>query len=259
MALSSWTAGLIVGCFVAGACSVKPVQTVDGSGGEGGIGGGGTVGIGGNPEGAAGVGGSVAPGGSGGGGGSTGGTMAAGGRNCSGVITDSVCAFSSTQGESGWSYGYIEPAADNTFQPMAEFVPAEGTTAATWWSKQADYWTKLTASTAHPNGTMTSGGRKQIVQQAVRRWTSSVAGTIKIGINVYKQDNTPGQNGVVASVVVDGVEVWSKMLASDDGVGLRGDVMSADVHVGSTIDLVVDPFQGDDKNDETHLSVTITQ
>ena len=253
-----------VGCLVTAACSVRPAETTDGSGqGGSGVGGGGTAGAGGSAA----SGGSAAPGGSGGsgaggiagGGGTTDAGMQSDARNCgNGIITDSICSFSATQGEHGWTYGYIEPAVDNTFQPMAEFVPAEGTMPAVWWSKQADYWTKLTAGTAHPNGTMTSGGRKQVVQQAVRRWTSSVSGTIRIGINVYKHDNTPGQNGVMTKIVVDGAEVWSKMLASDDGVGLRGDLMSAEVHVGSTVDLVVDPLDGDDKNDETHFSVTIT-
>jgi len=266
MVLSSRTAGLIFVFSVALACSVRPVEDVDAAPGQGGSGpGGSSAGIGGGSAGtggatgiggAGGIAGSASPGGGGGSGGTMDAGMTSDARNCTvGIITDSICSFSGTQGEHGWTYGYIEPAGDNTFHPMAEFDEANKV----WWAKEAEYWTKVTEKTAHPNGTTTSGGRKAVVQQAVRRWTSSVSGTIMIQINVYKYDNTTGQNGVVASVVVDGVEVWSKMLASDDGVGLRGDLMSADVNVGSTVDLVVDPFEGDDKNDETHFSVTITQ
>jgi len=255
-----WPLGIAIIGVGALDCSVKPVKPYDGGpGGDGGSGGaviagaGGDTGVGGGAgsiggAGSAGTGGSADAGSTDGGGSDV--------RPCgAGIIADSVCDFSSTQGQKGWFYGYIEPQGANTFVPATQFASVRAGKDA-WFVADGTYWTFVSASTVHPNGTITSGGRTPTEQWAVRRWQSTVAGSIKIGVTVRKEDSTFGPNGVMARVLVNGAEIWSQRLLADDRIGAE-DNLPADVEVGSTIDLVVEPFEGDDRNDETYFTATI--
>jgi len=105
---------------------------------------------------------------------------------------------------------------------------------------------------------MTSGGRMMVEQWATRRWTSTVSGAIHINVTVFKIDGTPERSGILAHVLVDGVMIWSQKIAPDDYKGVK-QTLSATVNVGSTVDLALDPFEGNDLNDETYFAATITR
>jgi hypothetical protein len=88
----------------------------------------------------------------------------------------------------------------------------------------------------------------------VRRWVSSVSGSITIHGEVANLDNS--QNGVAARVVVDGATLWSELVV---GVASPGSpyTVQATVSVGSTVDLVIDPYQSHDLQDTFRFTAII--
>jgi len=167
------------------------------------------------------------------------------------LLADSVADFSLTQGERGWSYGYDSGTLD-TFALMTRksvitnYVPASNDV---WdcWGNDSGHWTQIFQLGAHPNGTDTSTPSNEILQRAVRRWTSTFAGDVTISGEVAKIDIV-GSNGIDALVYVDNVLRYSTFIAGDDGGG-RAYEFVATLQVGSSVDFVLDPHEGADHHD----------
>lgn len=214
---------------------------VGGSGGAGGNGGkggnGGIAGIAGS-GGIAGIGGNGGAGTSGTGGGGEGGT----------IVARSVEDFSGTQGSRGWHYGYVAPATSAAFQPMLEF---DGSI---WHVQSGTYWTRITQEGGHPHGVNTSSGRVPVDHWAVRRWVSTISGSITISGQVANLD--ANGNGVAARVVIDGATLWSEVV---NGVASPGSpyTVQASVSVGSTVDFVIDPYESSDIADTFRFTAII--
>lgn len=176
------------------------------------------------------------------------------------LVADQHQGFSFTQNLCAWSYGYEQPAADagadassdQPFQLMAQFNHANQY----WAVAEGTYWTIIGQDFAHPNGVTTSTGRTPVNQWAVRRWTSTVAGSITITGAIRKASNGSGGNGVDARVVVDGVVVYAQYIAGTDQVGVSYSV-TATVAVGSHVDLVLDPHLGYDGSDTTIFTAQV--
>ncbi|MBM4391128.1 MAG: hypothetical protein FJ090_08405 [Deltaproteobacteria bacterium] len=173
------------------------------------------------------------------------------------TLADSITGFSDVQGENGWWYGYIEPDGDNTFVEMASYnygEPDPGWYAATG----GNYWTFIDAETMHPNGETTTGGRLPVEQWAVRRWVSTVDGTVHLSGHLAKMAIDGETNGVNGYVYVDGVMRWAWYIEGwdDGGADLDKDV---DVSVGSTVDFILDPRDSDDRSDRSYFYATISQ
>jgi hypothetical protein len=123
-----------------------------------------------------------------------------------------------------------------------------------WHVQAGTYWTRITQEGGHPNGITTTTGRMPVDQWAVRRWLSTVAGTITIRGEVANLDNSA--NGVAARVVVDGATLWNQVVA---GVAPPGSPYSvqAVVSAGSTVDFVIDPYQSHDSQDTFRFTAII--
>ncbi len=171
------------------------------------------------------------------------------------LLADSVTEFSGVQGENGWWYGYIEPAGSNTLALMPSYV--EGGTDPGWYAQLGGvYWTMMDASTMHPNGVTTTGGRTPVEQWAVRRWVSDVEGTVDVVGHFAKLSVDGESNGVGGYIFVDGVMSWAWYLEGWDDGGVDF-AKTFEVHPGSTVDFMLDPWEADDRSDRSTLTAQV--
>jgi len=161
------------------------------------------------------------------------------------VVADSVYGFSGTQGQCGWSYGYLPDGAE-PFTALTIYVA--GTESI--WEESTSHppWIVTYATAQHPNLTP--------LQWNDRRWTSTVAGTVYLKGQLAKSD-TRGGDGITGHIRVAGTEVWHATIAYNDTVGATF-LLSADVQLGTTIDFLVDP-NADIGFDTTTFTVVISQ
>lgn len=179
------------------------------------------------------------------------------------IWADSIADFGFTQGEFGWQYG-VDNGSLDSFTPMTRrsvittYVPP---TKDMWdcWATEDTHWAQIFRLGAHPNGTSTSPPLHPILQRAVRRWTSPYAGDVTITGEVAKIDVVVATaNGIDASVYVDGTALFTQFIEADDGGGTSFRIDTT-LHVGSTVDFVLDPHEGDDHHDLTRFSGVITR
>lgn len=180
------------------------------------------------------------------------------------LLADSIADFSLTQEERGWSYGYdlgsLETFALLTRKSViTNYVPASNDV---WdcWANDTAHWTQVFQLGAHPNGTETSTPSNAVLQRAVRRWTSNFAGDVTIAGEIAKIDlaTNGGSNGVEAFIYVDGTQVYTTPIAAEDGGG-RSYKVIATLQIGSTVDFVLDPHEGDDRHDLTRFTGVIVR
>jgi hypothetical protein len=183
------------------------------------------------------------------------------------LLADSVMDFSlEQQGKYGWLYGYDDGSLDN-FQ----LLPSTGTirryappSMDTWqcWNINEKQWTQIFQLGAHPNGSKTTPPSTPGLQRAVRRWKSTYAGPVIITGEIAKIDvdtTAAASNGVVASVYVDGKQLYSTAIARDDGGGRIYQVTpNPTLEMGSYVDFVLDP-DGADSNDLTRFTAVIAR
>lgn len=154
---------------------------------------------------------------------------------------DSGAEFTSTQGASGWTYGFYSTAGDaNTFTQFANFDAAS---APQWWEEvqvQAP-WTLLWDTGGHPSN---FGGADH---WAVRRWTSGTAGELNLGIQ-FQAENF-GTTKV--HVLVDGTEIYS----ADSSASFQhwSPNVASQITVGSVVDFAIDA-NGSDNGDATRFT-----
>jgi hypothetical protein len=177
------------------------------------------------------------------------------------ILADSVADFALVQGERGWYYGF-DTGTSETFSLLTRqsvitaYVPTSGDIWDCWVTQDA-HWTQIFQLGAHPNGTDTSAPSTPVLERAVRRWVSTYAGSIKITGEMAKIDVTPGgSNGVDASVVIDGLQLYTVLIGGEDGGGLSYEVR-ATVHEGSNVDFVLDPHEGADHHDLSRFTAVI--
>ena len=172
------------------------------------------------------------------------------------VVADSVSGFSGEQGANGWSYGYWDRTADpdknytqtTDFQLLTHFGTdpinrlsgrSEFTTGKLWNLQDGQYYTSLWAEGGQPHGTMRLRAYAQVEQWAVRRWVSTVNGSITISGHAGKVmpwgENWGG--GCQALIVVDGKTVFS---APMDNRGKDYSV-TVTVGIGSPVDFLIGP------------------
>lgn len=84
--------------------------------------------------------------------------------------------FSNTQGQSEFAYGYRVAA--GAFKPMEQFDARPGSWSVQW--GEGGFWTYISSTAMHPNGTTTSGGCQEVEQTAVLRWVSPTRGGAQI-------------------------------------------------------------------------------
>jgi len=165
-------------------------------------------------------------------------------------VADSKADFSVEQGKGGWRYLYQEPNA-----PLKELTDEDG---GWWWMDHDKKWTIIGPDFMHPDvhgkrdamgGTPNAG-----VQFPVRRWVADVAGAADIEYAVAKSGI--GGDGVLARVLVDGVQLIEHTVAFNDERGFAG-TLHAPLRVGSTVDFVVEGLANEGA-DSTRFTAKIT-
>jgi hypothetical protein len=163
------------------------------------------------------------------------------------TLADSVEDFSGVQGARGWSYGYYDKSVDGnaTYDANTEFNTTNPNwifTSGAWSLGPGDPpLTSIGQTDVHPN----SGPE----HWAIRRWTSTYAGRVRIAGTVVNADCGGDVN---ARIFINGAQVFSRVVANS-GYGFS---LLANVTVGSRIDFAVDP-NGADGCDATRLTATI--
>ncbi len=159
------------------------------------------------------------------------------------LIADSAAQFGKLQGGDHWYYGYMDRSGEGDFTEFPQY------------SEEAGVW-QHDATAAPSTRLWDTGGRpvltaNGIEQWAVRRWVSPIEGSILISGVLALSGGTCG-DGVGGMIRVDGVEVWSRLIAFNDTQGAMYQVR-ATVRAGSTVDLVITPggFHPTDHCDET--------
>jgi hypothetical protein len=144
-------------------------------------------------------------------------------------IADSVAEFSGVQGSNNWFYGHYSGSVTGTNLSLMQFFNNSV------WSVTATIppFALLTAQGGHPDNV---GGTMQF---PTRRWVSEVEGPITIVGRLAKGD-TGGGDGITGRIRVDGVQVFSRLIAANDGVGTNFSI-AASVTVGSVVDFVIEP------------------
>ncbi len=164
------------------------------------------------------------------------------------VIADSLLAFSGTQGQAGWRYGYVAPGApddlylltyyggpsgtpDGRVSPYVSWAPAD--TASGWNRVDPTFW--------HPGTEFWT----------VRQWTSSVAG--KINISGFDLSPFGGNTGLI--IRVDGRALFSADNVQNVPITFS---LAANVAIGSIVQFILTP-EGSDGMDATTSRFTISR
>ena len=174
------------------------------------------------------------------------------------IVGDSVAEFSLTQGENGWFYGYYQDQfTPSNFRLMTTFN-------ASWPAWQVDYrdppplyWTYITPTIAHGNGHLVNFDRTPVEQWAVRRWVSDVEGQVTISGTIADRDAGSFDNGAIGRIFVGNAELLTVDIAASDFVGVDYSVL-ATVSIGTTIDFVVDPKDGNSRFDATRFTSVVS-
>jgi len=177
-----------------------------------------------------------------------------------GRIANSVLEFSGTQGAGNWYYGYYDRSADpDGVYQTGDFTPFPQNfwTGSLWdWPAGNPPWTAIGPDTQHPNG-INSGPE----QWVIRRWQSPVRGTLNITVNYAKQNTSCG-DGVTVRVLRNGMPIFQRVLAYNEGTWASTNLVVPEVEVGDLFDFAVDAngsTGSSDSCDNTYLTVTIDQ
>lgn len=168
------------------------------------------------------------------------------------VIADSVADFSGTQGANNWSYGYYS----GTLNPSS--LAPLSFDGANWIVDPAQpdsFWTFAGATSEHPNGAVTSGGRTPEEQWVVRRWASEIIGTVNVSGSFSDLSSLPGVgSGVTLHVFAGNTEVYN---ASIDEGGSQSFNFNVPVTLALNLDFALDP-RGNDFTDATAFAAQIS-
>ncbi|HHT9123297.1 MAG TPA: hypothetical protein ACFYEF_10560 [Candidatus Wunengus sp. YC63] len=160
------------------------------------------------------------------------------------VIADSQNDFSGVQGQDNWFYGYYTNCGNSSSFTQMTYDTSG------WWEEAETQppWTLLRYN----------GGNPSSNHCAVRRWVSEVSGDIVITGRVNKNDTSVGGDGITASILVDGVNVWSQDIAYNDSTGVTYEI-NATVNVDSIVDFVISPGEnGNEAYDTSDFTATIS-
>ena len=170
------------------------------------------------------------------------------------VVTQSEADFSSTQGASGWYYGYSESGGGDG--ATRKFVELSWLRNGDWgwhWADPSLPYLAIDRDGAHPG---LIGGR---VVSAVRRWRSTIAGNIGISGDIKRLSDSG--KGTEARVRVDGRLLYTVDVGGPAKAKRAKFVVGATVGKGSVVDFELSPTPGsaDLSYDATDFHVTITR
>lgn len=163
------------------------------------------------------------------------------------TLADSQLDFSNTQGQGGWFYGFFDQGSSGSLASYTAGAFTEFDTFTTRWEASDSQvgannndFLSLNAAGGHPTG-LGPGGQNRVIW-AVRRYVSPVAGPLRIDFDLRKINVVnPGGGGITGRIFVDGAEVFTKLIANADGVGVQSALVQT-VGIGSFIDFAIDPL-----------------
>lgn len=142
------------------------------------------------------------------------------------VMADSGVDFSSTQGGKNWYYGYYNSSSDNTFNTSPVYFY---TADYSWHYQNSSTYPYVSAHYEQPGNTL----------PAVRRWKSTITGTVTISGHVAKSD-TRGGDGVVCKILCNGSVIQTYPLNYNDSTGIDFN-FNLNVALNDNIDFAVYP------------------
>jgi len=164
------------------------------------------------------------------------------------LIAETYSDFNDTQGEGNTYFGYYNtPFNQASFNEFPSYDSSQ-----TKWYISDNYWTSIGVDSFHPNGPITSGDKESDEHWPVRRWVSSVSGTIKISGKLAKINSVEYTDGVKGAIVIEGNEVWSSFI---DGTDTEGETFTIDVEVeeNDKIDFLIAPRDTDYADDSNFI------
>lgn len=183
------------------------------------------------------------------------------------LITDSVADFSGTQGTEGWVYGYYNKSTDPTSNyQVADFTPFPHQGAShgagnfwngsVWrWAPVNPPWTQIGPELMRPNASNSTNHE----HWPVRRWISTVAGTLSIDWTLKKI--TTGGGGVTFRIAQKGVTKETLVVAGTNSTIIANTLVLPAVSVGDPIDFLLSPVglnnSANDEADSTLLTARI--
>jgi uncharacterized protein (TIGR03437 family) len=161
------------------------------------------------------------------------------------VVADSDTDFSGTQGAHNWYYGYFSSGNVSAFTQLPTYDAADFRWQHTTFGPP---WTVVAAGSGfHPNGS--DSGTEE---WAVRRWVSSVSGTMKVTGHLAKTDTNPASTGVYGRIYLNHKVIYEHFVAGTDGTGVDYSLTET-LNPGDILDFVVAP-NGSESNDSTLFS-----
>jgi len=167
------------------------------------------------------------------------------------TIADSASDFSREQGTKSWFYGYYDGDGEGEgdgAEPKGPYTD-DDFERCTWhvdhWRGSKE-WLRIQAGTQHPHAGEKMGN------WIVRRWVSTVTGTIRMTGTVARNS---GEDGTTRfRVRIDGTEIKAYVLGGDSKSASVD--LTADVRHGTYVDFAVAPM-GSQNNDSTAVRVKI--
>jgi hypothetical protein len=170
----------------------------------------------------------------------------------SATVADSISGFSGEQGANGWSYGYWDRSADQDqsysqvtdFQLLRHFGSdpinqvsshPDFTTGKLWTLQDGLYYTGLWADGGSANGTTKGARQAKVEHWAVRRWVSTVNGSVTISGHAAKILDWGDVDSGQARIVIESATVFS---AATHGRETNYSV-NAKVSIGSRVDFLI--------------------
>jgi YD repeat-containing protein len=187
------------------------------------------------------------------------------------LVADSVADWSTTgtQGERGWRSGYYNKTTDvGGVYAASDFLafpwtPGPASASNFWngvawdWFSGNPPWLMLGQREGHPSGTNGAGQE----HWAIRRWTSTLAGSLEVVSSLAKKD--PDGAGTTMKVFHNGQPVESVAIAGNNLVGITRTNLIHNVAIGDQIDICLTPvgLSGDtqDNSDASYVSARIYQ
>ena len=179
-------------------------------------------------------------------------------------IANSITDYSLVQGTNSWFYGYYDKSNDATpgSYSSSEFTLMNQVSGGTWWVNNVDstvtgYFTRLYQVGGHSNGLDNYPGRTRALAEhfAIRRWQSTVTGSLTFAVTIAKID-TAGGNGTNFFLYKNGTVILSPFQPFTTSTPSTFSVTTF-VTAGDYIDLSLDSWQAQDANDNTALSMTV--
>ena len=165
------------------------------------------------------------------------------------VIADSRLEFSSVQGQDNWHYGNFNRSLDGDglyasgeFSPFDQYVAARQV----WRRSQDDtegdisgIYLELNEHGGHPSGLGPDAAQIHEIW-AVRRYVAEQAGNFWLEFTLNKDNLNPNAGGITGHIFLNGLELFSRFIATDDGVGVSL-VLPISLNPGDFLDFAIDP------------------